>query len=100
MLLEYGHSGLYTELLEMLGCARMPSRRVEHHLGELTRTFDAAVAAISFRPAFIARPSSGSPPPSRAEERDQRAGQVIRFLPKLWDTAEAIRRENPDIVEK
>lgn len=35
-----------------------------------------------------------------AEEPDQRAEQVIRFLPKLWDTAEAIMRKNPDIVEK
>ncbi|MFD3274200.1 hypothetical protein ACE3MS_29315 [Paenibacillus dendritiformis] len=39
-------NGLYTELLELLGCARMPSRRVEHHLGELTRTFDAAAAVV------------------------------------------------------
>ncbi|CAH8770661.1 hypothetical protein [Paenibacillus dendritiformis] len=48
-------NGLYTELLEMLGHARMPSRRVKHHLGELPRAFDAAVA--------VARTPGHSVPP-------------------------------------
>lgn len=154
--MDYGHSGLYAELLELLGCARMPSRRVERHLDELTRTFDAA-AAVARTPFFFSTDITAAARPiaidgsrgliraglhreavfwiaatfarchkileadapaqlqrsllpafesliadlgvATAQARDQRADQVVRFLPKLWDTAEAIMRENPDIVE-
>lgn len=43
VLSDYGHLGLYPELLELLGCSRLSARRTQHHLRELTRTFDATV---------------------------------------------------------
>jgi hypothetical protein len=45
VLREYGHDGLYPDLLKLLGCAHLTPQRVEHHLDELARTFDAAAAA-------------------------------------------------------
>jgi hypothetical protein len=41
---EYGHTSLYLDLLKLLGCAHLTPQRVEHHLEELARTFDAAAA--------------------------------------------------------
>jgi hypothetical protein len=46
-LADHGQAGLYPELLELLGCARLPRRRVEGHLRELARTFDAAAAVAT-----------------------------------------------------
>lgn len=45
VLIDYGHASLYPDLLTLLGCAQLSPERVEHHLGELVRTFDAAAAA-------------------------------------------------------
>ena len=46
LLADYGHLAFYEELLELLGCARMPRARVAHHLAALTGAFDAAKAVI------------------------------------------------------
>ncbi|MEU6767809.1 hypothetical protein ABZ916_35540 [Streptomyces sp. NPDC046853] len=43
VLADYGHLGLYPELLDLLGCAHLTADRVRHHLRELTTTFDATV---------------------------------------------------------
>ena len=45
VLRQYEQSGIYEELLKLLGCVHMTAQRVEHHLEELARTFDAAAAA-------------------------------------------------------
>ncbi|WP_248925710.1 hypothetical protein [Paenibacillus hamazuiensis] len=42
---RYGLSGFYSELLELLGCARMTPERTDHHLEGLASTFDAAASA-------------------------------------------------------
>ncbi|MCQ6557191.1 hypothetical protein [Paenibacillus mendelii] len=52
VLTEYGHASLYPELLELLGCTHLTPQRVEHHLNELARTFDAA-AAVATTPFFF-----------------------------------------------
>ncbi|WP_053375910.1 hypothetical protein [Paenibacillus sp. FJAT-27812] len=52
VLLEYGFSNLYEELLELLGCSHLTPELVEYHLGELARTFDAA-AAVAKTPFFF-----------------------------------------------
>lgn len=52
VLIEYGHAELYSDLLKLLGCADLTPQRVEHHLDELTRTFDAA-AAVAKTPFFF-----------------------------------------------
>ncbi|MBS4223602.1 hypothetical protein [Lederbergia citrea] len=52
VLIEYGHEDLYSELLKLLGCAHLTPERVEHHLDELARTFDAA-AAVAKTPFFF-----------------------------------------------
>ncbi len=52
ILSEYDHLGLYSDLLKLLGCAQMTPERVEHHLTELERTFDAAVA-VAKTPFFF-----------------------------------------------
>ncbi len=52
VLKDYGLSGLYPELLELLGCAKLGAQRVEYHLAGLARTFDAAVA-VSKTPFFF-----------------------------------------------
>lgn len=157
VLAEYGHDGVYPELLELLGCAGMSPQRVEHHLAGLARTFDAAADAAR-TPFFFssditaaARPividgsreliraghhreavfwiaatyarchkilAADAPPevrqahapafealladlgiPSYGDLR-RRAEAVIRFLPALWETAEAIMSANPDITEE
>ncbi|MFG3526899.1 hypothetical protein ACGF8B_09140 [Streptomyces sp. NPDC047917] len=48
----YGQAHLYPELLELLGCARLPAARTGHHLDELARTFD-ATAAVARTPFFF-----------------------------------------------
>ncbi|MER5683961.1 hypothetical protein [Streptomyces sp. NPDC002205] len=50
VLTAYGHDHLYPELLELLGCARIPAPVVRHHLDELADTFDttARVARTPF----------------------------------------------------
>jgi hypothetical protein len=44
VLIDYGHDGLYPDLLELLGCTHLTPQRMEHHLAELAQTFDATVA--------------------------------------------------------
>jgi hypothetical protein len=155
VLLKYGHFDLYQELLDLLGCTHLSPQRIEHHLSELARTFDAATA-ISKTPFFfssditkLARPIAidGSRkliqsgyhheavfwilatfarchtilaadaipdlqyarlPAFEAIVTDIgilsnddlicRAGNVSKFLPRLWETAEAIMDENPEIA--
>jgi hypothetical protein len=53
LLAEYGHSGFYSTLLEMLGCARMSRGQVEHHLAALADAFDAAASVVK-TPFFFA----------------------------------------------
>ncbi|NBD27164.1 hypothetical protein [Paenibacillus glycinis] len=45
VLAEYGHGGLYPELLALLGCATWTPERTARHVDGLARTFDAAAAA-------------------------------------------------------
>jgi hypothetical protein len=155
VLMEYGHADLYPDLLKLLGCAHLPSKRVEHHLEELARTFDAAAAAAK-TPFFFstditatARPiaidgsraliragyhreavfwivatfarchkilaADGPPNLQRAlapafeaiiadlgitstRTLIRRAESVIQFLPRLWETTEALLVANPGIV--
>jgi hypothetical protein len=52
VLADYGHLGCYPELLGLLGCARLPARRVRHHLRELAATFD-ATAEVARTPFFF-----------------------------------------------
>jgi hypothetical protein len=52
VLTDYGRAGLYPELLQLLGCARLTRQRVQRHLLELARTFDAA-AAVAKTPFFF-----------------------------------------------
>jgi hypothetical protein len=52
VLLEYGFSSLYEDLLELLGCSHLTPQLVEHHLDELSQTFDAA-AAVAKTPFFF-----------------------------------------------
>jgi hypothetical protein len=52
VLSDYGHASLYPDLLTLLGCAHVSPGRVDHHLGELARTFDAA-AAVAKTPFFF-----------------------------------------------
>jgi hypothetical protein len=157
MLMEYGHGGLYPDLLKLLGCAHLTPRRVEHHLAELAQTFDAAAAAAK-TPFFFstditttARPiaiggsyeliragchreavfwivatfarchkilTADAPPDleralapafdailadlgiTSASTLIRRAEDVIQFLPRLWETTEAILFANPGIVSK
>ncbi|WP_274651713.1 hypothetical protein [Paenibacillus humicola] len=42
---RYGQSGMYPELLELLGCAQLSEGRVAQHLSRLEQTFDAAAGA-------------------------------------------------------
>ncbi|MFI6961492.1 hypothetical protein [Streptomyces sp. NPDC050255] len=46
VLTAYGQPELYRELLALLGCADVSERVVRHHVGELTRTFDATVPVV------------------------------------------------------
>ncbi|MGM7719939.1 hypothetical protein [Metabacillus sp. Hm71] len=45
VLMEYGFADVYTELLELLGCADLTPQQVEGHLDQLAQTFDLAAAA-------------------------------------------------------
>jgi hypothetical protein len=155
VLIEFGHAGLYPDLLKLLGCTHLTPRRVEHHLAELTRTFDAAATAAK-TPFFFstditatARPiaidgsrgliragyhheavfwivatfarchkilAADAPPDMQralapafdamiadlgitsAGDLIRRAEDVIQFLPRLWETTEALLFANPGIV--
>ncbi|CAM4352842.1 hypothetical protein L1N85_25445 [Paenibacillus alkaliterrae] len=157
VLVEYGHAGLYPDLLKLLGCAHLTPERVEHHLAELTRTFDAAVAVVK-TPFFFSTDitatartiaidgsyelirsgchseavfwivatfarchkilAADAPPDlqcalapafdaiivdlgiTSSDTLIRRAEDVIRFLPKLWETTEAILLANPGITAK
>lgn len=46
---EYDRLSLYPELLRLLGCAELTADRVEYHLADLARTFDAAAAVAKTR---------------------------------------------------
>ncbi|MFF2889395.1 hypothetical protein [Paenibacillus sp. NPDC057967] len=46
VLKEYGQQHLYPQLLRLLGCSHLSASRVEHHLGELARAFDAATEVV------------------------------------------------------
>nr|WP_329321558.1 hypothetical protein [Streptomyces sp. NBC_01262] len=61
VLTDYGHLGLYPEILGLLGCSHLPAQRVQHHLRELTATFDATVQ-VARTPFFF---SSDITPTSR-----------------------------------
>jgi hypothetical protein len=52
VLLEYGHADFYQKLLTLLGCTHLTPQRVEEHLDELAKTFDAAVA-VAKTPFFF-----------------------------------------------
>ena len=52
VLVEYGYENFYFELLELLGCIDLDLRRVEKHLLNLSKTFDAAVA-VAKTPFFF-----------------------------------------------
>jgi hypothetical protein len=52
VLTEYGLADRYPPLLDLLGCRDLPAGRVQHHLGELARTFDAA-ADVARTPYFF-----------------------------------------------
>ncbi|KKO54955.1 hypothetical protein XI25_04245 [Paenibacillus sp. DMB20] len=157
VLRQYEQSGLYEELLKRLGCVHMTAQRVEHHLEELARTFDAAAAAAK-TPFFFSTDISAAARPiaidgSRelirsgyhreavfwivatfarchkilaadapadlqrehipafealiadlgiSSDRDllRRAEDIIQFLPRLWETAEAILSSNPGILRR
>ncbi|SEN71748.1 hypothetical protein [Lihuaxuella thermophila] len=156
VLIEYGHADLYPDLLKLLGSAHLAPQRIEQHLDELARTFDAA-AAVAKTPFFFstditatARPIAidGSRELIRAgyhheavfwivatfarchtilaadaqdlqralapafdsiladlsitstDDLIRRAENVIQFLPRLWETTEAILCANPSIVAK
>lgn len=154
VLMDYGHADLYPVLLELLGCANLTPQRVEHHLIELARTFDAA-AAVAKTPFFFSTDITASARPiaidgsyeliragyhreavfwivatfarchkilttdapdlqptlvpafeaivsdlgiTSTDALIDRARDVIRFLPRLWETTEAILLANPGIV--
>ena len=157
VLMEYGRADLYPDMLNLLGCAHLTPQRVEHHLGELARIFDAA-AAVARTPfpfsadiTAAARPvaidgsrqliraglhreavfwivatfarcrkilAADAPPDlqrafapafdalvadlgiASADDLFRRAGDVIQFLPALWETAEAILSANPEITAR
>ncbi|GAA2332692.1 hypothetical protein OKJ48_36720 [Streptomyces kunmingensis] len=155
VLADYGHSSLYPELLDLLGCSHLSAQRVRHHLRELATTFDATIP-VAKTPFFFssditpaARPiaidgsqklidsgdhheavfwiiatyarchtilAADAPelhealaPAFREAVSDlginstrdliHRAEEVTRFLPRLWQTTEAILRGNPTITE-
>ncbi|RJX37182.1 hypothetical protein D3P09_25100 [Paenibacillus pinisoli] len=43
---EYGLHAVYPQLLSLLGSSHLPASRVEQHLNELARTFDAAAEVV------------------------------------------------------
>ncbi|WP_062105986.1 hypothetical protein [Bacillus niameyensis] len=154
VLMEYGYTDIYEELLTLLGCVQFTPQQVENHLEQLALTFDAA-ASVAKTPFFfstdiaqISRPIAidGSlnlirsgyhreamfwiiatfarchkilacdapnlqldhTPTFEAVMSDigvystndliLRGEHVIDFLPKLWNTTEAILNENPYIL--
>ena len=157
VLVDYGHSSVYPELLQLLGCARLARHQVQRHLRELARTFD-ATAAVARTPFFFsgditpaARPvaiggsqhlidrgchreavfwmvatfarchkilAADGPqglqhalaPAFEATVADlgitstddilRRADDVTSFLPRLWETTEAILSANPGISSR
>ncbi|UVI33154.1 hypothetical protein [Paenibacillus spongiae] len=62
VLSEYGLAHVYPELLALLGCTHLTSERIEHHLDELTSTFDAA-AAVAQTPFFFSTDITASARP-------------------------------------
>jgi hypothetical protein len=156
VLMEYGHADFYPDLLKLLGCAHLTPQRVELHLDELARTFDAAAAEAKTQFFFstditaTARPIAidGSRELIRAGYHSEaifwivatfarchkilaadapelqlalapafdaiisdlgitstydlisRAEDSIQFLPRLWETTEALLLANPGIVAK
>jgi hypothetical protein len=52
VLADYGRLGLYPALLDLLGCRNLSARRIQHHLHELTTTFD-ATAEVAKTPFFF-----------------------------------------------
>jgi hypothetical protein len=54
LLAEYGATGFYPTLLEMLGCAHWSLDRTAQHLGTMAEVFDAASAVIQSPFAFAA----------------------------------------------
>ena len=151
VLTDYGQAGLYPELLELLGCARLTRRRVQQHLLALASTFDAAVA-VARTPFFFSSDISAPARPIAIDASQRlidggchreavfwmvatfarcqkilaadaegevrralapafeamvadlgiassadilrRADDVIRFLPRLWQTAETIMAQS------
>jgi hypothetical protein len=156
VLMEYGHYHLYTDLLKLLGCAHLTPQRVEHHLDELARTFDAAAAEAKTPFFFSTDITTTSRPIAIDGSREliragyhheavfwivatfarchkilatdapdlqrslapafdaivadlgitstgtliRRAEDVIQFLPRLWETTQAILFANPGIMSK
>lgn len=58
VLTAYGRPRLYRELLELLGCADVSAQVVRHHVGEMTRTFDATVP-VARTPFFFSSDLTG-----------------------------------------
>ncbi|MFD6277959.1 hypothetical protein ACFWFI_20675 [Streptomyces sp. NPDC060209] len=156
VLTDHGHPGLYPELLGLLGCRNLPAGRVQHHLDELTRTFD-ATAPVARTPYFFSGDLTPAARPvaiggsqdliDRGDHREavfwiiatfarchtvlaadapalhrsrtpafeaavadlgigssgdllRRADEVLRFLPRVWRTAEAIMASHPGITDQ
>ncbi|WLQ51851.1 hypothetical protein P8A21_32115 [Streptomyces poriferorum] len=62
VLTAYGQPDLYRKLLALLGCADVSERAVRHHVGELTRTFDATVP-VARTPFFFSSDLTGQARP-------------------------------------
>jgi hypothetical protein len=154
VLADYGHTDVYPELLDLLGCTALGRRRVQDQLRELARTFDATAAVVRTPFSFsgdvtpAARPvaidgsqelidrgdhreavfwivatyarchkilAADAPPDLRVahtpafrsavadlgitstDDLLRRAGDVLRYLPRLWAATEAILSANPDV---
>lgn len=59
VLSKYGFSDIYTDLLELLGCAHLTPQRVEYHLNALAPMFDQA-SLVSKTPFFFSSDISHS----------------------------------------
>ncbi len=62
VLLEYGYEKIYEKLLELLGCARLSSQRVEDYLNHMENTFDVA-ASVSKTPFLFSSDITSSARP-------------------------------------
>lgn len=62
VLVEYGFTSIYEDLLTLLGCSQLSPKLVEHHLAELVRTFDAA-ASVAKTPFFFSSDITASARP-------------------------------------